>query len=498
MQNIIDNGYIIPVITIPPLFYASNNKSSLRNSKFVSQAILKLLKNNCIEELDQKPYCCNPLTVAESKKLRLVLDLRHVNSFIKQNKFRYENLTTLSEILSEGDHFTTFDLSSGYHHIEIHPEHRKFLGFEWTFEDGSTKYFQFCVLPFGLSSACYVFTKVLRPFTKRWRGIGIKAIIYIDDGIAASRSFELAKTAGELIKNDLVSAGFVINSEKSDFNPKTKGKWLGTIINTIEMTFTVPSEKINKLLADIKNILMQNVLTPKQLAKITGQLSSMHLAIGPLVRLFTRNMYHEIENRVSWYEPKIISKETKDELEFWLNNIYIYNGYTFKPRPLTTCLVFTDASNDGYGGFILKRLNKEVCSAKFKNCEKQTSSTHRELLAVKYVLDSFGEMLRNQSVQVNIDNSSACRILSVGSTKPYLQNIAIDVLNFCSKLNIKLIPQWIPREQNELADYYSRIKDTDNWSIDNDSFRFINNLYGKSFTVDRFANNLNQKLKCFN
>ena len=65
------------------------------------------------------------------------------------------------------------------------------------------------------------------------------------------------------------------------------------------------------------------------------------------------------------------------------------------------------------------------------------------------------------------------------------------------QFNIKLIPQWIPREQNELADYYSRIKDTDNWSIDNDSFRFINNLY-EPFTVDRFANNLNRKLKCCN
>ena len=48
--------------------------------------------------------------------------------------------------------------------------------------------------------------------------------------------------AGELIKNDLVSAGFATNAEKSDFNPKTKGKWLGTIIDTIEMKFTVPSE----------------------------------------------------------------------------------------------------------------------------------------------------------------------------------------------------------------------------------------------------------------
>ena len=100
--------------------------------------------------------------------------------------------------------------------------------------------------------------------------IDIKAIVYTDDGTAASRSFEVAKTVGELIKNDLVSEGFVTNAEKSDFNPTTKGKWLGTIVDTIEMTFTVPSEKIKKLLADIKNILMQNVSTPKQLAKITG------------------------------------------------------------------------------------------------------------------------------------------------------------------------------------------------------------------------------------
>ena len=165
--------------------------------------------------------------------------------------------------MSERDHLTTLDLSSGYHHIKINPEHRKFLGFEWAFKDGSAKHFQFCVLPLGLSLACYVFVKVLCPFTKRWRSIDIKAIIYNDDCIAASRSFNLAKTAGELIKKDLVSAGFVINAEKSDFNPKTKGKWLGTIIDTTEMTFTVLSEKTNKLLADKKNILMQNVLSPK-------------------------------------------------------------------------------------------------------------------------------------------------------------------------------------------------------------------------------------------
>ena len=92
--------------------------------------------------------------------------------------------------------------------------------------------------------------------------------------------------------------------------------------------------------------------------------------------------------------------------------------------------MFTDASDKGYVGFVLKHLNKEICSAKFDKYEKETSCTLRELLTVKYVLTSFGYILKNQSVQVYIYNSSACRILSSGSSKPHLQNLAIDAFIF--------------------------------------------------------------------
>ena len=46
--------------------------------------------------------------------------------------------------------------------------------------------------------------------------------------------------------------------------------------------------------------LNQEFLTPKQLSKVGRKLSSIHLAIGPLVRLFTRNVYNLIENRIPW------------------------------------------------------------------------------------------------------------------------------------------------------------------------------------------------------
>ena len=118
----------MPFTSFSSLFYASSNKSGLCHPQFVSQAFTKLQQNNCVEELKQKPYCCDPRKAAEGKMLRLVLDLRLVSKHITHKKFRM-----LSEMLNKGDYFTT----SGYNHIEIDPEHRKCLGFEWAFKGSS-------------------------------------------------------------------------------------------------------------------------------------------------------------------------------------------------------------------------------------------------------------------------------------------------------------------------------------------------------------------------
>ena len=110
----------------------------------------KLLKSFfAIIEYDFPPYCVNPLTVAESKKLRLVIDLRHVNPFVSKVKFKYEGLRSLSQVLEENHWFFTWDLKSGYHHVDIFADHQKYLGFSWKISS-KPRYFCFSVLQFGL------------------------------------------------------------------------------------------------------------------------------------------------------------------------------------------------------------------------------------------------------------------------------------------------------------------------------------------------------------
>lgn len=123
----------------------------------------------------------------------------------------------------------------------------------------------------------------------------------------------------------------------------------------------------------------------------------MSLAIGPLTRLFTKHMHVFIESRYSWDTPKILSFELIDELKFWLSNLEDSNGLKMRYTPQVTKIVYSDASNNSYGGFLIQELGQVIARGDFHNHEVETSSTSRELLAVKYVLQSFAHNLQSNA-----------------------------------------------------------------------------------------------------
>ena len=104
-MSIITNGYRLPFMqSPPPPVFEKNNASSLRHKQFVEESIKQLQDSGCVKEVFQIPHCVNPLTVAEGKKLRLVLDLRNVNKHLNITKFKYENLSTVAEIINKNDY----------------------------------------------------------------------------------------------------------------------------------------------------------------------------------------------------------------------------------------------------------------------------------------------------------------------------------------------------------------------------------------------------------
>ena len=114
----------------------------------------------------QKPFCTNSLSVAEdpSGKKRLILDVSCLNTFLWKEKIKFDDWKVFEEFIdTESEAFLfKFDLKSGYHHIDIHKDYQKFLGFSWVNGKGQKKYYLYSVLPFALSSGPLIFTKIVR------------------------------------------------------------------------------------------------------------------------------------------------------------------------------------------------------------------------------------------------------------------------------------------------------------------------------------------------
>ena len=132
---------------------------------------------------------------------------------------KYEDLRTVLQMFFPRVLVFSFDLKSAYHHIDICEEHRKFLSFKWTSSDGVTKCYEFKVVPFGMCSAPYVSTKVLRQLVKYWRGRGHLTLMYLDDGLGGDTSFESTKSLSDAVRQDIVSSGFTPNDDKSVWQP---------------------------------------------------------------------------------------------------------------------------------------------------------------------------------------------------------------------------------------------------------------------------------------
>ena len=173
-----------------------------------------------------------------------------------------------------------------YHHAGLVTHHQQLLGFSWLFSNGKRRYFTFRVLPFGLSSACYLFTKLLRPLVTRWRSMGHVSLVYIDDGISGASDKLSAKAASFIQRRDLNRSGLKCNEAKSNWEPRQIGQWLGCIIDTIRMIFQVPLHKIEKLKSAIRHVLNSERVPIKDTAKISGYLVAMTIALGPIARLY--------------------------------------------------------------------------------------------------------------------------------------------------------------------------------------------------------------------
>ena len=475
---------------------SSINQVQGNQTQNMDSELQKLLKIGVIEESISEPgEVISPVFLVKKSdgSHRMILNLKKFNENVAYEHFKMENLSTATQMVTEGCFMASVDLRHAYYSVPVKPPFRKYLKFKW-----KGRLYQYTCFANGLSNCPRYFTKLLKPVYAHLRSKGYLSTAFIDDCYLQGQTYEeCAKNVQETVKL-FQSLGFVIHSEKSVLSPCKKLKYLGFWLNSDSMTVTLPDDKKEKIKNVCLDLKKKKNVPIRQLAQAIGQLVAAFPAVlwGPLFyRKLERNKSLALrEAKGNFDTTTMVSKEAEKELDWWIDNIQTSSHPLQIADP--DIELRTDASSKGGWGAVCL---SQSAGGRWSMSEREYHINVLELLAVEYALKSFDTLLLGKHVKVLSDNTCAVSYLRNmgGSRSSECNDVAHRIWFWAKARNIWLTATYIPGKENVEADAQSRnFNDRTEWALDKKIFHSITNtLFCPE--IDLFASRLNCQLKPF-
>ena len=356
--------------------------------------------------------------------------------------------------------------------------------------------YEFVCLPFGLSSAPRVFTKIMKPIFSYMRSQGISCFFYIDDSLNQDIDQETCMNNATMLLQMMEELGFYINFEKSALHPSRRIQYLGFIIDSEQFKLFLPEEKLEKILESSKRILMKSKVSIREITALIGLYNSASMAIqlGPLFhRYLDSDKCLALKENLQNYDKKIcLSNNSVNEIEWWINNVKNYNGKVIRPQSPNVYL-YTDASLKGWGAAIEKG---EHTQGRWNYEESRLHINLLELKAIYFALLALCKSYENIHICIRSDSSTAVTYINRrgGSILP-LSNEAKNIWVWCFNRNIYLSAVHIPGKENVIPDYLSReFNDCSEWMLRRDIFDKISKTFFIP-KIDLFASRVNTQIR---
>ena len=142
------------------------------------------------------------------------------------------------------------DLSDAYYSCPVHVSFQKYLKFQF---DGMC--YKYTVFPNGLACCPRMFTKLLKPVFASLRKKCHKSVVFIDETLLFGQNYDQCKENVIATVTALERLGFVIHPAKSVLQPVQKNCFLGFVLDSKNMTVTLPEDKITKVALACQNLL---------------------------------------------------------------------------------------------------------------------------------------------------------------------------------------------------------------------------------------------------
>lgn len=404
----------------------------------VQTQIKKMLHDGIIKE-SISPYT-SPIWVVPKKsdasgkkKFRLVIDYRKLNEKTISDKYPIPEITDILDKLGRTKYFSTIDLVSGFHQIQLTDEDME----KTAFSVNAGKY-EFTRMPFGLKNAPATFQRVMDCILREF--IGKCCFVYMDDIIVFSSSLQEHKKDLMTILRKIGEAQLKIQPDKCEFFQK-QVQFLGHTVsedgvrpNTdkIEIIKKWPTPKTEKEVRQFLGLLGYYRRFIKDFAKL----------VKPLTNLLRNDSNFEITQEVVNCFEKCKEILTTDP-------ILIYPDFNKE------FLLTTDASDYAIGavlsqGVIGKDRPIAFASRTLNKTEEKYSATEKEFLAIVWAVKHFRPYIYGRKFKLYTDHQPLAYSMSNTNSRIIRGKLALEEFDY------EII--YKPGKQNVIADALSRIK----------------------------------------
>ena len=498
MVNCLRWGYKLQFWDPPPLTRKPMRPSEGGPRTPVIQAeISTLLQKGAIEPVifQDSPGFYSRLFVVPKPggKWRPIIDLKALNNYLKVPRLKMESLQSIWAALLPQNYTISLDLQDAYFQVPIHRDSRKFLRFLF-----KGQAYQFRALPFGLSSAPWLFTQVMGEVKIIAHLRGIQLYLYLDDWLAQMPTFVVGVDQGRFLVDLCQDLGLILNFKKSELVPSQSFDFIGAHFN-LRLSLVFPKEEnCQKCLERIRSFLSSHWHTAEMWQSLLGHLVAQFRFV-PFGRLYLRPIQWHLQE--SWDQLEgdpqdlvPISPLIVACLQWWISQLTHPVGVPLVPPP-TTLTIFTDASERGWGAHV----GLQEFQGTWSEEESALHINILEMRAVRLALLTLNpppqtSMLiatDNSTVKSYINKQGGTRSCSMMQETGLLFNLIIQ-----RQWNVRA--RHIAGKLNVLADRLSRagqVLQTE-WSLNQSIADLIFQKWGRPM-IDLCATHLNSKCPLF-
>ena len=400
----------------------------------VDEMVKEMMEQGVVQP-SHSPWA-SPIVLVKKKDggTRFCVDFRRLNAITKQDVFPLPRIDDTLDLLSSAKYFTTLDLASGYWQVKMAPESQEKTAFA-TYSG----LYEFTVMPFGLCNAPATFQRLMETVLA---GLARKTcMVYIDDILVFSKTFEEHLTHLEQIFNRLRQAGLRLKLKKCTF-AQPKVEYLGHVVTRDGIEVDPKKVEAVKGFPQPTNL--------KTLRSFLG-LASYYRRFIPNFSKEARPL-HSLTGKNAPFVWTPTCQQAFDKLKQLLTNAPVLAFPNFE----LDFILETDASGDGLGAVLAQKHQDggirpvAFASRTLQPHEKNYGATELEALGVVWAAKHFRPYLYGHHCDLYTDHEALKSLLNTPQPSGKLARWGMAI----QELDLSI--HYRPGKKNSNADALSR------------------------------------------